>query len=403
MMTELLYYLDPYLREFDACVVRRLEVEGRPAVVLDRTAFYPTGGGQPCDLGDLNGVAVVEVMPSDDGPLHFLAGELAADEVHGRIDWARRFDHMQQHTGQHILSQAFIRTLDAETVGFHLGAVESTIDLDRADVTADQLAVAERLANRIVSDSRPVRVRFVEEEELAALPLRRPPQVEGPVRVVQIADFDCSACGGTHLRTTAEVGLIKITRAEHHRGGTTRVAFLCGGRALADYDRKQKLVRELVRRFTTGEDELLAAVERLAEEAKEARRALRAAREARITAEAGRMYAEAEEVGGLRVVKGLFRAEDWEAAEVKKLAARLAERPGCVALLGWAGEKSQLTFARAADVDADMGALMRLACERMGGRGGGRPDWAQGGGPAEAPLVEALEAAAKALRVARET
>jgi len=233
---------------------------------------------------------------------------------------------------------------------------------------------------------------------LATLPLRRPPKVEGAVRVVEIADFDWSACGGTHLRSTAEVGLIKVCRAERHRGGTTRVTFLCGGRALADYDRKQKLVRALVSHFTTGEEELLEAVQRLSQEAKEARRALRAAREALIAAEAGRLYAEAEEVGEVRIVKALFSGDDWDAASVKALARRLAGMPGCVALLGWAGEKSQLTFTRAADVAADMGALMRVACERIGGRGGGRPDWAQGGGPGDASLAEALEAAVQALR-----
>ena len=397
-MAHCLYYDDPYLRQFDARVVRRLEVDGRPAVVLERTAFYPEGGGQPGDLGDLNGVAVVDMQPSAEGPLHILQGELAADEVHGRIDWTRRFDHMQQHTGQHILSQAFIQTLGAETVSFHLGAEASTIDLDRADLPAEGLAAAEALANRVVSENRPVRCRFVDAEELAALPLRRPPAVEGAVRVVEIADFDCSACGGTHLRSTAEVGLIKITRAEHHRGGTTRVTFLCGGRALADYERKHRLLQALVGHFTIGEEELLEAAQRLTEEVREARRALRVAREALVAAEAGRLYAEAEEEGALRIVIALYRAEEWEAGAVKALATQLAGRPGCVALLGWAGEKPQLTFARAPDVSADMGALMRLACQRIGGQGGGRPDWAQGGAPGDAPLAEALAAATKALR-----
>jgi len=395
-MTHRLYYDEPYRRDFDARVVRRLEVEGRPAVVLDRTAFYPTGGGQPCDLGELNGVPVLEVRSADGEVVHLLAGELAADEVRGRIDWARRFDHMQQHTGQHILSQACIRTLGAETVSFHLGAEVCTIDLDR-EVDAEGLAAAELLANRVIGENRPLRCRFVDVEELARLPLRRPPRVEGPVRVVEIAGFDWSACSGTHLRTTAEVGLIKVCGAERHRGGTTRVSFLCGGRALADYDRKQKLVRALVSHFTTGEEELLEAVRRLSQEAKQARRALRRVREALVAAEAGRLYAEAEAVGGMRIVKGLYSGDDWDAASVRALATRLAQKPGCVALLGWVGEKSQLTFARAADISADMGALMRMACERIGGRGGGRPDWAQGGGPGDASLAEALAAAVQAL------
>lgn len=397
-MTHCLYYDHPYMREFDARIVRRLEVAGRLAVVLDRTAFYPTGGGQSCDLGYLDGVAVLEVRAAEAGPLHLLASELAADEVHGRLDWARRFDHMQQHTGQHILSQACIQALGAETVGFHLGEEVCTIDLHRAGVPVERLVAAEALANQVVTENRPVSARFVSPEELATLPMRRPPQVEGAVRVVQIADFDYSACGGTHLRCTAEVGLIKIRSAERHRGGTTRVTFLCGGRALADYDRKQKLVQALVGHFTTGEQELLETAQRLAQEVKDARRAERAVREALIGAEAGRLVAEAEVVVGVRIVRALFSGPDWDAAAVKALATRLAEQPRCVALLGWQGEKSQLTFTCAADVSADMGALMRLACERIGGRGGGRPDWAQGGGPGGAPLAEGLAVALEALQ-----
>jgi alanyl-tRNA synthetase len=398
-MTVRIYWEDPYRREFDAHVVKRLVVEGRLAVVLDRTAFYPEGGGQPCDLGQLNGVAVLDVRQGDEGPLHTLAGELSDDTVHGCIDWPRRLDHMQQHTGQHILSQACGQTLGANTVGFHLGDKTSTIDLDRSDIGPEGLVEAEALANRVVSEGRSVDARLVSsEEELVDLSVRGSPMAPGTVRVVQIAGFDSSACGGTHLRNTAEVGLVKIMGSERHRGGTTRVSFLCGGRALADYDRKQKIVKALAAHFTTAESELLEAVRRLGEEMKEARRAQRQAQQALIESLAARLYAEAEVHGGLRIVTAVFDGEEFEAASVKALATLLGQRPGCIALLGWRGDKAQLTFARADDVVADVGKLMRMACEHIGGRGGGRPDWAQGGGSGDAPVAQALALAAQTVR-----
>jgi len=397
LMTQRLFYDDPYLRDFQARVVRRLEVNGLPAVILDRTAFYPTGGGQPHDCGELSGTAVVDVIPEDGGIVHVLAHEVTSDVVHGRLDWPRRFDHMQQHTGQHILSQACMLALTAETVGFHLGEVSSTIDLARSDLSVANLREAEQLANDIVFENRTVIAQWVEGEDLAALPLRRLPRLQGPIRVVQVAGFDWSACGGTHVRASAEVGLIKVVSAEHHRGGTTRVTFLCGGRALADYGQKQELVRALGAFLTTGEEELLRAVQRLSIELKEARRSAAVAREAMLAAEAERLHRNGTVLNSTVLVQAVYGEGDWSAADVGALATRLAGYSDCVALLAWAGEKSQLTFTRGSAVIADMGKLMRIACEAIGGRGGGRPDWAQGGAESGAPLMQALSAAAEAL------
>jgi len=396
-MTQQLFYDDPYLRDFEARVVRRLEVNGLPAVILDRTAFYPTGGGQPHDRGELSGVAVVDVSLEDDGIVHVLAHEMATELVHGRLDWPRRFDHMQQHTGQHILSQASMLALTAETVGFHLGEVTSTIDLAQSDLSLADLRDAEQLANDVVFENRTVITQWVEGEDLAALPLRRPPRVQGPIRVVHVAGFDWSACGGTHVRASAEVGLIKVVSAERHRGGTTRVTFLCGGRALTDYGQKQELVRALGAFLTTGEDELLSAVQRLSIELKEARRAEAAAREVMLAAEAERLFRYGTVLNNAVLVQAVFEEGNWSGADVAALATRLAGFANCVALLAWSGEKSQLTFTRGSAVIADMGRLMSVACDAIGGRGGGRPDWAQGGAASGAPLRQALSAAAEAL------
>ena len=280
--TERLFYTDPYQREFSARVIARREMAGQPAVALDRTVFYPTGGGQPHDTGSLrpatstaeaDNISVTDVVAEDGLIWHILAASLAADDVAGMLDWPRRFDHMQQHTGQHILSQAFIVTCDAETVGFHLGATSSTIDLNRSVLDAEALARVEAAANAIVDAALIVSPTFVAPEALASIPLRKPPKVTEDIRIVEVAGFDWSACGGTHVANTAQVGLIKITTTER-RGAELRVSFLCGGRARADYARLQTLAQGLVARLSTGQDELIEAVDRRAAETQALRKDL---------------------------------------------------------------------------------------------------------------------------------
>ncbi|HFD39025.1 MAG TPA: alanyl-tRNA editing protein, partial [Anaerolineae bacterium] len=363
-MTGRLYYDDAYRTRFQARVVERLEWEGQPAVVLDRTAFYPTGGGQPHDTGALNGVPVVDVVSrqEDEAVVHVLAAPLADEQVVGQVDWARRFDLMQQHTGQHVLSAACVEQLGANTVGFHLSGEYATIDLDRALLTAEDLAGVEEKANAIVFENRLVTTRWVPDEEVADLPLRKPLAHAGPVRVVEVADFDCSACGGTHVRATGEIGLIKITRSER-RGAETRLEFLCGHRALADYAAKNALLLNLAAEFTVGHWEIPDLVHRLAAELKETRRELRRSRDALLDAQAEALWQGAAPVGEVRLVRA--ELEGRPMADLKHLAQRLIEHPRTVALLGSrqpAGETSYLAFARSADLDLPMGDLVREAC-----------------------------------------
>ncbi len=384
-------YGDPYLRTFSATVRERREVDGRPAVVLDATAFYPTGGGQPHDTGTLNGIPVLEVRVADDGAvLHLLAGPLAADRVEGVVDWDRRFDHMQQHTGQHILSQAFLRICDAETVGFHLGREETTIDLDRSPPSPEAVAAAERLANRVVMEARPVTARFVDKAGLASIPLRKMPTVSGAIRIVEVDGFDFSPCGGTHVRNSGEVGPIKVTRVER-RKKLARVHFLCGWRALADYARKQDVVQSLTARLTTGEDDLLAAVERLEAEVKRLQKSLTGVRSELLKYQVADWLANAERVGDVRVVRMAF--DECDAGVLREAAHQMIAIPGVVALLAARRPRVQFVFARADDVKADMGSAMRSACAAVGGRGGGRPQFAQGGAPSGADVERALEVA----------
>jgi alanyl-tRNA synthetase len=395
-MTKRLYYDDAYQQEFQAQVLERITVGNRLGLILDKTCFYPTSGGQPHDQGTLNDIPVSDVFEreGDGAMVHVVDGEVGrptlnkGETVHGRIDWERRFDHMQQHTGQHILSQAFLRLLEAETVGFHLGAEASTIDVDKASLEAVQLDEVEKLANTIIFANRAVRTYFADQDRMGDLALRKQPTVTGPIRVVEVESFDLSPCGGTHVKAAGEVGPIVITKSER-RGSETRVEFLCGGRALADYRRQRRIVSELANQFSVGGWELVEAVNRLVEETKRHRKELNAAKDRLLDYAATRLWAEAEERGNLRIVRAVLSEGDSET--LKGLAQRLAKREACIALLGLKGDRALLAFARSADLPYDMSSLLKGACQIIGGGGGGRPDMAQGGGPAGDRLEEALE------------
>jgi alanyl-tRNA synthetase len=393
--TDRLYYQDPYLRQFTSRVIARHMMDGRLAVALDRTAFYPTGGGQPNDIGTLGTWPVVDVTVADGVVWHVLAGDPGATlspgiEVVGEIEWPRRFDHMQQHTGQHILSQAFIETQDAQTVAFHLGTSTCSIDLDRTDLGADALVVAEAAANAVIDRALPVTATFVSNEDLARIPLRKPPKVTESIRIVEVAGFDWSACGGTHVVNTSQVGLIKIHSSER-RGAETRITFLCGGRARADYARLQVLSEGLVARFSIGQEQMLDAVDLLIEDAKSLRKELAGLEEEWAEAKAGELWTNAEIRGTWHVVTTVLAGS---VERAKRVAQALRARPGTVVFLGVGGPRPQLFFARADDVALDSGALLKAAAAAGGGRGGGRPEWAQGGVPSEDGLHKALAMAA---------
>lgn len=366
-----LYYADSYLRHFRARVIESLESGGRPAVVLDQTAFYPTAGGQPHDLGRLGIAQVLDVAIREDDQaiVHVLDARLEPGPVEGAIDWTRRFDHMQQHTGQHILSQAFIRVAGAETIGFHLGAESVSIDLAAPSLPDRPIAEAESLANEVVTGNLSVRAWFPDATELAALALRKRPEAAGPVRIVAIGDFDHSACGGTHVARTGEIGLIAVLRAEHLKRGT-RIEFRCGHRARSDYGAKRAIVRELAAALTCAPEELPASITRMRNALQESRRQLAAYRERELDAEAATLLAGAATRTGWRV-----RSAGWTdrpVEEIRGLALRVTESPGAVVLFGIAGERGQLVFARAENVALDLAPWFRRALDALGGgRGGG--------------------------------
>jgi alanyl-tRNA synthetase len=387
-MTDRLYYSDSYLREFEATVVETRERDGGAAVVLDRTSFYPTSGGQPHDLGQLGAAAVMDVL-DEEGTIVHVTDRPVHGHVRGVIDWPRRFDHMQQHTGQHILSQAFLRGADAGTKSVHFGADVCTLDVDITDLTTAGAGKVEDLANQIVFEDRPIVVREVDESELPGLGLRRPAKKRGLVRIVQVQDFDVSACGGTHVARTGEIGPILIRRWERFRGGV-RVEFFCGWRAVRDARWKNATVLELAADLSVKDRELADAVRRVREQLKSAGQELTAHRARAVEDEAHRILAGA--AGSPKFVTEIF--SDRSINDVALLAGKIVAMEPSVAALATADGK--IVLARAAGIDLDAGQLLRTAIVPLGGRGGGRSEFAQGAVPAER-LAEAVAALQQAL------
>ncbi len=394
--TDRLYYTDSHLIEFEARVIDRTErVSGWTAVTLDRTAFYPTGGGQPSDTGTLNGLSVVECV--DDGPngvLHMIQGrapEIGA-VVQGRVDWSRRLDHIQQHTGQHILSQAFITLFNAPTRGFRVLDQSCEIDVELNNSTEAAIDRAVELANNVVWEDRGITIKTVTSEEAARLPLRKDPVREGELRVIEIEGFDLTPCGGTHAFRTGEVGVIAI-RAWERAKGLTRIEFLAGGRALADYRRANKTARSVAALFSSARDDAAKMTTRMHDENKELHRRVRLLEEVAAKVEAGDLVAAtATNAGGVRVIVQLL--ENRDAESLKHLALALIAHPHTIALLGSRDpDAARLVFARSPDAEGDMNVLMREACALLEGRGGGKPDLAQGGGRKIEKLEEALNSA----------
>jgi alanyl-tRNA synthetase len=389
MKTERLYYTDAYLREFDAALLDTVSHEGRTALVLDRTAFYPTSGGQPNDVGFFEDVRVLDVVDAEDGRiLHVVDRAPSVTRLRGRIDWTRRFDHMQQHTGQHVLSAAFDRLFGARTESFHLGQEASTIDLAR-ELTAPEIASAENEANRVIWEDRPVTIRFAGPAEAASLTLRKEPKREGTLRIVGIEDFDLSACGGTHVSRTGGIGIVAVAATERFRGGS-RVTFLCGGRALDGYRTLRDITAAGMRALSVAAPELPAAIERLQTEAKELRKQIKTF-QSELAAHRGDALADAAiETSGVMLVAAALPG--WDAGGLKSLAARIVERPRHIAVLLGEPSPAPIVIARAADLSNDASALLRQLMARHGGKGGGRPDLAQGGGIAS-PAADVLQSA----------
>ena len=398
-MTERLYYDNAYLTEFDGCVLACRENGAHFDVLLDRSAFYPTSGGQPFDTGTLGNAQVIDVNVIDGDVWHTVTQPLTpGTTVHGCIDWPRRFDHMQQHAADHMIASALHRLMGGVTIGLHISGDMSTIDVSMPGgatrLSDEDIRRIEDDVNKRIQRDVPVRCWFPEAAELAALPLRKPPTVDEHVRIVAIGEDEMVACGGTHPATAGQLGLVKIVSVTPARG-KMRVAFLAGQRALADYERCTGAAHAASALLSTGVDSLTASVAALQEKLRQAEYELNCLRREQLLSRAEQMIAEAETLpDGTRLVARFVEAD---AALLRDLASRLIESPGVIALLGAAnGAQAMYVFGRSSDVKCDMGALLRESAKPLGGKGGGRPDFAQGGG-----CREILEAACLALREGR--
>lgn len=376
--TDRLYLNDPWLLSFDARVVAHASFDGRPSLVLDRTAFYPEAGGQMADHGVLGGLAVIDVQVDDAGVLHHVAeGTLPAvrAELRGEVDRARRREFMALHTAQHMLSRALLDECGAATVSSRLGEKSCTIDVDVERLDEGRVARAESLVNAVIDDDVRVRAFFPSAEELARLPLRREPKVDAEIRVIEIGDFDVTPCGGTHCTGTAQVGLVRVTGVERYKG-KMRVSFSAGPRARGELFREQEVLRSLSSRFTCGPFDVAAAIDKLDRDLADARASLSKARGRLLEGMTAELLEEASSLGARPFVRVI---EDGDAAALRTVAGRLTETGACVVLLAApSAEGTQVLIARGPDSDFDCGAFLKRAAEASAGRGGGKKERAEG-------------------------
>jgi alanyl-tRNA synthetase len=415
-MTERLYYRDSFLYDFDAEIREAVE-KPRPALILDRSAFYPTSGGQVHDTGTITiadsnqSLRVTEVADTEDGRVvHYLeapAGEFHRNDVkpgtrvRGQIDSTRRRDHMQQHSGQHVLSAAFVRLFNMHTVSFHMADDYCSIDLQISDLdtttlSKDQIEAAERLANEIILENRPVEIRFVTREEAGKLGLRKIPTAErDELRIIDIRDFDLSACGGTHVNQTGQIGCILLRKAERVRQGW-RVEFVAGQRAVATARRDFITLTETAAMFSAHIYDVPQQVRKSLDETRALRKQAEESQEELATAQASTMLAETPETNGRKLIMRTFA--DRDLSSIKLLAQKLTRlAPNVVTLLATTSPQPSLVFAQSPGQPFDMGALMKQTVATLGGRGGGTKDMAQGGVPKADGIEVALAELAKRL------
>lgn len=404
-MTDRLYYHNSFLYEFDA-EVREVQNTPKPAIILDRTAFYPTSGGQIFDTGTISTenetLKITEVADADDGRvIHYLEvppkSLQPGTKIHGQIDRMRRRDHMQQHTGQHVLSAAFVRLFDLHTVSFHMGDDYCSIDLDTPALTKDQIEQAERLANEIILENRPVEIRFVTREEAGNLGLRKLPVADrDELRVIDIRDFDLSACGGTHVNQTGQIGCILLRKTEKVRQGW-RVEFVAGQRAVSTARRDFTTLTETASLFSAHIYDVPTQAHKSLDEIRSLRKQREQSLEELAEAQAASLLAQTPEENGRKLVVRTFSDRDMNF--LKLLAQKLTRlAPNAAALLGTTSPQPSLVFAQSAGQPLDLGILMKETLAKFGGRGGGSKDMAQGGLPKPESVSPALDHASAALR-----
>ena len=377
-MTEKLYDKNAYAFEFEARLVKAVKDGEREAVILDRTCFYPEGGGQPADHGWLNDIPVYDVQLQGNEVLHFVEAPLKPGVVKGRVDVNRRLDLMQQHTGQHIISQAFLRVGNFPTCSVHFGDEYTAIEIDAPQIPADLLRKVEDLSNEVVHRNLTVKIHRVKPEEVERFRIRKPPPEVSEVRIVEIDRFDYSACGGTHVLRTGEVGLIKATGWEKLRGHV-RVKFKIGKRAVADYDRKIRLVQRLMQNLTCGEAEISGRVEELQQQVKKLQKQIARLQEEQMSLLAVKARQNARKMGKIELVTQIFHQTN--SAALRSFVHQLIEEPNrIVAAVNQEDDRLQWVVGHSLGNRFDISSFIGPLLPAMDARGGGRGNMLQGGG-----------------------
>lgn len=373
-MKDLLYYQDATISEFQATVVKTGSDEDSNYIVLDNTAFYPTGGGQPHDTGWIADIEIIDVEKVDDEIRHYTTADVSniSGEISAKLNWTRRFDHMQQHTGQHILTAAFVELFDFATTSFHLGTELVTIDLNVSDVTDAQLAAAEQRANEIILENRPVETKWVTKDELAHYNLRKDVKVDEDIRLVIIPDFDYNGCGGTHPTSTGQVGLVKILATEKMKQ-QIRVHFVCGQRVLDQLAMRKNVLSDVARQLSAPEEQAADAMRKFATAAKQTEKSLKEAQDALLQFEAKELASEA-------VAARTF--ENRSIQDLQKLARFITEhnQQAIALLVATNDDKLQFVAARGKAQTTSMKTISTAALPLINGKGGGNDALVQGGG-----------------------
>lgn len=387
-MTKKLYYTDSYKTNFTEKIVNKTKYFDKFAVVLEETYFYPTTGGQEHDIGTINGVDVIDVVEYNDQILHLTQKEISGDIAECNINWKRRFDFMQQHTGQHILSESIFKVAGYNTISSHLGEESSTIDLNCNNISQKEIAEFEVYANNIIYQNLDVKIHFISDTEVDKYPLRKPPKFTGLLRIIEIDGYDFSACGGTHVKKTGEVGLIKIVKSEKIKGNATRLEFLCGQRALNDYQWKHFLFADISYTLSSSEKEIPEKVRKLINENKLLNKQIDIYKEQILQIEAEELINDAIIEKDTKIIKKVFHNRDF--SDLKIIAQKIISNEGYIVLLGNINSNSNILFARSADVSINMVQLFNSISGMIDAKGGGKPDFVQAGLKNSNNLVDAL-------------
>lgn len=402
LTTEKLYYQDPYMNTFCAKVKEKgTDKNGQDYIILDRTAFYPGGGGQPTDTGIIGSQQVYEVVEEEGEILHYVGetGEVeVGDTLEGKIDWDRRFDHMQQHAGQHVLSAAFEEELGYRTISFHLGLEICTIDLAVNELSESDACIAEEKANRVILQNLPIEAKWVSEEELSSYRLRKPVSVSGNIRLVIIPEFDYNGCGGTHPSATGQIMALKILGWEKQKG-VVRLTFVCGKRVICQLHQKNTIIQRMTGLLNAPQESLADSVVRLQNLLKNQEKRMEEISGKLLEHEAEDIVKQARNRNGLLVIDRVYHHRP--VSELQKLAKLTASRlEGCLVIfVNEAHRKIQVVCSRGKGMDMHMGSFLKLLLPMINGKGGGNEDFAQGGGEASMPAEEFLERILKLVNV----